>query len=77
MPGRINQLHVEHLIAELRRCSVEGQQRVAGYEDDGLHIGVASALMNDAAEALGELLAARTANMNTLPVKGQLPNQRS
>ena len=48
----INQLHVVHLIEELRRHSAAGLQRVADYDDDGLHVSIASSLMNDAAEAL-------------------------
>jgi hypothetical protein len=49
---KTNHLHVDHLILELKRISAEGIERVADYDDDGLHISIASSLMNDAAEAL-------------------------
>ena len=62
MPNRLTHHHVLHLVSELRRSAVDGQQRVANYDDDGLELCLAAGLMNDAADALETLLSERSAN---------------
>lgn len=62
MQDRLSYTHVLHLVSALRQTSVEGQERAADYDDDGLYLCLAAGLMTDAADALEALLAERTAN---------------
>jgi hypothetical protein len=62
MQDRLTYTHILHLVSALRQISVEGQERAADYDDDGLYLCLAAGLMTDAADALEALLAERTAN---------------